>query len=105
MEMLRFNFDNLNTTCQAAFDQYHKENPEIYDKLVDFACEARSSGIRHLGIGMLYERLRWYTAVESRNDSFKLNNNYRAFYARKIMVEYPELAGLFETRKSKADTQ
>lgn len=105
MEALKFNFGNLEATSQEAFDQYHSDNPKIYEKLLEFAFEAKRSGISHLGIGMLYERLRWYTSVEARNDAFKLNNNYRAFYARKMMSECPELIGLFETRKSKADVQ
>jgi len=98
-----FNFGDLTPTSAEAFAAYHEENPAIYAKLVEFATAAVNAGATHVGIGMLYERLRWYTKIEARQDTFKVNNNYRAFYARKIMAEHPRLAGIFETRASKAD--
>ena len=92
------------TFGQAEFDVYHDENPEIYSTLVRFARQAVAAGASHIGIGMLYERLRWYTKVEAQSsDCYKVNNNYRAFFARKIMDEHPDLVGVFETRKSRAD--
>ena len=93
----------LQPVTQEGFDVYDTENPAIYAKLADFAIEAHRAGATHIGIGMLYERLRWYTKVEARDDTFKVNNNYRAFYARKLMRDFPALAGIFETRTSKAD--
>jgi hypothetical protein len=33
---------------------------------------------------------------------YKLNNNHRAFYARKLLME-PDLDGVFELRNSAAD--
>jgi len=101
METGRFDFGEA--TSQTAFDAYHAENPLIYSKLVQFAGEAVTAGAKHIGVGMLYERLRWFTRVEARDDTFKVNNNYRAFYARKLMSEYPAFAGLFEIRRSIAD--
>jgi hypothetical protein len=88
---------------QEAFDIYHAENPQVYRKLLEFAWQAKRSGARRIGIGMLYERLRWYTSVEAKHDPFKVNNNFRSFYARKMMADYPELDGLFELRSSVAD--
>ena len=88
---------------QDAFDAYDTENPAIYVKLAEFALQAHHAGATHIGIGMLYERLRWYTKVEARDDTYKVNNNYRAFYARKLMRDFPVLEGIFETRTSKAD--
>lgn len=96
----RFSFGN---TDEAAFEEHQRENPKLYAVLRRFALEARRAGRERLGIAMLYERVRWYTTVETKDDSFKLNNNWRAWYARKLMNEEPELAGMFETRKAKAD--
>ncbi len=49
---------------------------------------------------MLYEVTRWefWLATES-DDEFKLNNNFTAYYARLIMEQEPDLAGMFELRK------
>jgi len=93
----------LQPVTQEGFDVYDTENPAVYAKLAQFAIEAQRAGATHIGIGMLYERLRWYTKVEARDGTFKVNNNYRAFYARKLMRDVPALAGIFETRTSKAD--
>jgi len=98
-------FHKIPAVSREAFERYHAENPEIYVKLVEFSLQAARAGARHFGIRMIYERLRWYTRIEARNDIFKLNDHYHAFYARKLMNEYPELAGMFETRSSKADEE
>src|SRR5215469_13235406 len=87
----------------ASFEAHHAANPQIYETLKRFALDAVRAGRTHLGIAMLYERARWYTMVETKDDTFKLNNTWRAYYARKLMTEVPELRDLFETRKAKAD--
>ena len=92
--------------CEAtyeAFLAYHAANPQVYDALRRFALEAKRSGRPRIGINLLHERLRWYTTVETQNDSFKANNSWRPFYARLLMQQEPELAGFFETRKAEAD--
>ena len=84
-------------------DLYHKENPQVYEAFKKFTFQAIRHGKKNLGSKMVFERIRWYTAVEARSDSFKLNNNYHAYYARKFMKEYPEYKGFFRTRKSQFD--
>lgn len=96
----RFDLERADDTAFAA---YHAENPLIYETLLRFAREAQAAGRTRIGIKMLYERARWYSLVEARHDSFKLNNNYHASYSRLLTRDEPELAGLFELRKSKAD--
>lgn len=58
---------------------------------------------RRLSINLLFERLRWYTEIETQGDPFKVNNTFRAWYARLLMRQEPALAGVFETRRSDAD--
>lgn len=41
--------------------------------------------------------------MSTSDPDFKLNNSYRAYYARLIMAQEPDLAGLFALRKSEAD--
>lgn len=86
-----------------AFAEYHADNPKVYGLLRRFALEARRAGRDRLSINLLFERVRWYTDVETVGDSFKVNNTFRAWYARLLMAEEPELAECFETRKAKAD--
>lgn len=86
----------------ARFREYHDANPAIYAALRRFALEAVAAGKRRLSINLLFERLRWFTDVEAKGDAFKCNNTYRAHYARLLMDQEPELAGVFETRRSAA---
>jgi hypothetical protein len=101
--MTQGRFDWPEAADLAGFAAYDAENPQVYQTLRRFALEAKRAGVTHLGIAALYERVRWFTAVEAQGDGFKVNNTWRAFYARKLMAEEPELAGFFETRKSRAD--
>lgn len=90
------------TVSEAAFLAHCEANPHIYETLRRFALEAKRAGRSRIGIAAIFERVRWYTQVETRDDTFKLNNNWRSYYARLLMEREPELAGLFETRKLRA---
>lgn len=87
-------------TIRAKFEKFDQEHPEVYRALVRYARDWMSVGNRKLGIATLFEKLRWewHLSGLSDRDGYKLNNNYRALYARKIMTENRELDGLFETR-------
>jgi hypothetical protein len=83
-----------------AFAEFHAANPDVYRCLVSLARDLRARGHQRLGIGMLFEVVRWQrhmTTVDA--DGFKLNNNYRSRYARLIMADEPDLAGAFELRE------
>ena len=86
---------------EQAFLQFHADNPLVYDELVALAKDLRSRQYDTLGIGMLFEVLRWrrMKLVAGNDYDFKLNNNYRAYYARLIMEREPDLAGVFNTRE------
>jgi hypothetical protein len=85
---------------EAAFWRFHRENPIVYDLLRQYAFQAHDAGRGHWGIGMIWERMRWYVLVETSDPSgFKLNNNHRSRYARLLMLQEPELDGIFETRR------
>lgn len=79
--------------------RFHLANPHVYDELVGMAREAKSHGATKLGIGQMFEVLRWNVGIQTDTWDFKLNNNYRAFYARLIMGEEPDLEDIFETRE------
>jgi hypothetical protein len=91
-------------TIAERFEQFHEDNPDVYRVLVRLAREwIARHGTRHLGIGQITEVARWEISMATSDPDFKLNNNYRAFYARLIMVENPDLAGVFDLRFSEAD--
>jgi len=93
------------STATERFEAFHESNPRVYEVLVRLAREWVARTGRHkLGIGALYERARWENALATTDPDFRLNNNYRAFYARMIMAREPDLAGLFDLRVSEADS-
>jgi hypothetical protein len=76
----------------------------VYETLLILSREwLRRMGGRKCGIGALYERARWEIALATSDPDFRLNNNFRAFYARLLMLNHPELRGLFDLRVSAAD--
>lgn len=86
------------SASEAAFQAFHAQNPHVYRALVELARAAKEKGKLEVGIGMLWEVLRWRLFFETSDPSFKLNNNHRSRYARLIMAQEQDLAGIFEVR-------
>lgn len=85
-----------------SFERFHAANPHVYEALKTVALWCHQRGKR-MGMKAIYERVRWEYSVHTvTDDPYRLNNNYTAFYARKLMDECPELAGFFETRRQRA---
>lgn len=82
----------------AAFDA---QNPHVYALLVGYCRQVRAAGIDRIGIELVWNRMRWDVALRTSEQgvAFKLNQNYKAYFARRIMREEPDLADIFETRR------
>ncbi len=80
-------------TLDERFEFFHKVNPHVYRELVKLAIERRDAGVRHGRMNALFEILRDRHELQTLGDPWKLNNSYRALYARKIMRAVPELRG------------
>lgn len=91
-------------TLADRFETFHEANPNVYVTLVRLAREWVATTGRHkLAIATLFERARWDLAISTNDPEFRLNNNFRAFYARLIHEQEPDLDRLFELRTSEAD--
>jgi hypothetical protein len=84
---------------QAAFERFHKENPHVLDRLLELTDEYLMQGHSKVGIGMLFEVLRWTEDMSTTGDAFKLNNNYRSRYVRLMLKRRPDWADVFSTRE------
>jgi hypothetical protein len=85
-----------------AFEAFHRLHPNVYRLVEHFALRVwhQRGHDAHYGIGMVWERVRWEVRVEARDvEGFKLNNNFRALYARLFLLHHPECAGLLELRR------
>ncbi len=83
------------------FETYDRQNPQIWEQFVKFSKEAKQRGFSHYSAKGIFEIIRWHTPVTG-NDAYKLNNNYHADYARKMMREYEEFRDFFRTREIRA---
>lgn len=81
------------------FAAFHAANPHVYDGLRVLALDLLRAGVRRFGVGLLYERLRWERAIRTGGDTFTLNNDFRALYARLLVDDVPSLAGALRMRQ------
>jgi hypothetical protein len=107
MSQMTFDWTKLHSDepARQRYEAFHYANPWVFDRLVDMARNLKRRGINHYGIAALWEVLRydWTIMTEDPTSKLKLNNDYKAFYARDIMARHPDLQGFFETRRSQAD--
>ena len=90
--------DRPKSMLEAQFWVFHEINPKVYLLFSMFAIEAALANRGRFGVGAIFERMRWFTTVETRGEEYKLNNNYRAYYGRLWMRNNPEHDGFFSTR-------
>ena len=83
---------------QAAY-RFDVENPEVWELFKKFALQAMKSGREHYGAASIFERIRWHVEIETRGGGFKLNNNFRAYYARKFNATFPHHVEFFRVRR------
>lgn len=83
-----------------SFWKFHTENPQVYELVKRFALEAKASGRERFGIGMIWERMRWFTTIETNDDKFRLCNNHRSCYARLLMLDDPSFQSFFSRKTS-----
>lgn len=82
------------------FQEFHAHNPRVYEMLVMLARQAKQQGRVRIGIKMLWEVVRWNLSRDLPYDeTFKLPNDFHSRYARLIMEQEPDLAGIFELRE------
>ena len=86
---------------QLNFERFHQQNHHVLRYVVRIAQELKKRGFTRAGMKLIFERLRWLYAWQTRGDDYKLNNNYTAYYARVVMLICPDLDGFFKVRKQR----
>ncbi len=90
-------------------EDFHRQHPIVWDLFKRFTFEVLRKGFKNYSVNAIFERIRWEQDImiganEHLKDArFKLNNNYRAFYARRFMAAYPHHDGFFRTRKQTSE--
>jgi len=67
---------------QKEFNKFDTEHPEFWDMFCLYTNKAIKAGRKRYGARSIYELMRWHTEVDE-GGSFKCNNNWTSFYARK----------------------
>lgn len=100
-----FNWFGPRGKLERAFWEFHFKNPLVYELLLKFARQWKQFGGGVCGIHFLIERVRWEISIQTKGDGvFKINNNHAPFYARLIMVNEPDLVGIFRLRRQRIQT-
>jgi hypothetical protein len=94
--------DVTGKSIQEQFEVFHRDNPHIYAALVKIGRELFDRGHMKFNLEICWDRLRWLTQFErpkQDDDTYKLNDIYVSRYARLIMAQEPDFAGVFSLRK------
>jgi hypothetical protein len=95
--------DDQAATIQAQFEAFHQLNPWVLRALESLTADYLERGAKRVGIGMLFEVLRWRYVNATEGDEFRLNNNFRSRYVRLLIERHPEWAPAFEVRALRTD--
>jgi hypothetical protein len=95
--------DGQAATIQAQFEAFHELNPWVLHALETLTADYLTRGATRVGIGMLFEVLRWRYVTATEGDEFRLNNNFRSRYVRLLIERHPEWRSAFEVRALRAD--
>jgi hypothetical protein len=90
---------------KAAWWEWHKDNPHVYELFQRFTFQAINRGHDNLSAWLIINRIRWETSIETTGADFKISNNCIAYYARQFMQDYPEYKGFFSTKKMKDEAE
>ena len=85
---------------------FHKDHPDVWEFFVQFTMEKIEQGYNNYSVNAIFERIRWEKDAGGDGvTTFKLNNNYRAFYSRRFMRMYTDHSGFFRTRQQTSEDQ
>lgn len=95
---------SLPPTIRDRFEEFHEQNPQVYERLVKLARQAKGRGYTKYSVKTLIEIVRWSFIVDKGYREFSIDNNFSSSYAREIMKNEPDLADFFETRSLRKAT-
>jgi hypothetical protein len=91
-------------TIEARFEQFHRQNPHVYQALLSLALAEIAQGARVVRTKDIYERLRSQgcATVTAPGEEWRLNNIYTRCYAR-LLNQHPQLTGRIPMRAIKSE--
>lgn len=86
-------------TIQERYEVWRDQNPWILPALAELLDEWSGHGGRRVGVKAAAEWLRMSYARQIKSADFAVNNSYTSRIARDLIVRYPHLGEVIETRK------
>lgn len=95
---------------QALFDQYEPDvlvrfqdfldtDPEVYQEFKKLAFRMKRTGRKRYSAETIVNVLRWERDLQTHDEEFKINNNFKPLMARVLLCECPtDFTGFFEFR-------
>ena len=81
----------LKQSLSDRFEQFHADNPRVYDLFKNFTDEVINAGYTKFSAWSIIGRIRWETDVVVLTDEpFRISNDFIALYSRLWMKEHPE---------------
>jgi hypothetical protein len=109
-EPLQMNFQRATgKTIQQAFDEYHKNNPKVYERFKEYAIKSIKNGKSRISFKLILNVIRWSYFMETKDETqvlingkwvtFRINDAYSSRYARLFIQEFPEHTEKIEMRE------
>ena len=90
-------------TIQERFTRFHAANPQVYRAIVILSRQSIAVGATRLSMNQIFETLRAsYQIARTSDEPYKLDNSFRAPFARLLVETLPEMRPYFELRIRKA---
>lgn len=88
---------------EAMFQQWHRDNPLIWEYFKQFSFAALNAGHKHISHWLIINRIRWEVFITTTGKDFKISNDLIAFYARLWRKTYPEHRSLFKIKRMRGE--
>jgi len=95
-------FQNIDEGLLNKFEKYHKENPQVFLGFKRLAIKMKRAGHSKYSHVSIIEALRWSIDLKG-GKPFKINNDFKALYARLMLHYWKNFDGFFSLRKMKQE--
>lgn len=95
-------FKNIDRSLVLRFLSFHKKNPGIYRLFCDYSFRMKNLGRTRYSAWIVINRVRWEFDLGGNGETFKINNDFIALYARLMISDFPQFEDFFSLRLMKS---
>lgn len=85
----------------SRFIEFHEKNPVVYKKFVAYTKKIIQRGFERYSAWTIINVIRWEQDLETKGNSFRINNDFIALYARMLVNKNAWFKGFFNLREMK----